>query len=273
MPIGALIGSAPPNSFPFHWSNKEITYLGMRIGPSLRKLVKLNLQPIITRIKEDLNRWGTLPVSWLGRISVLKMNILPRLLYPLQMLPNSIPNSFFIDLDRMFTRLQGKKVRMKINKLQRSKDQGSLGVPNMRLYYWAAQMRYIYEWVNPDATNTWIDMESKNCGILSLKNCPFVNHKKVKLEVQNNFIVLNTLNTWNKIKAGFKLKKHFSLLAPIWRNPDFPPSCQDIVFRLWQESGLDRLAKLYEGGIMQSFEGLKSKYSLQQSHFFFDICK
>lgn len=79
--------------FPFKWSPKEITYLGMRIGPSLKKLVKLNLKPIITRIREDLHRWGTLPVSWLGRISVLKMNISPRLLYPLQKLPNSISNS------------------------------------------------------------------------------------------------------------------------------------------------------------------------------------
>lgn len=184
------------------------------------------------------------------------MNILPRLLYPLQMLPNSIPNSFFTDLDRTFTRFiwQGKKVRMKIGKLQRSKDQRGLGVPNTRLYYWAAQMRYIYEWVNSDATNTWVDMESRNCGILSLKDCPFVNHKKANLEVQNNFMVLNTLNTWHKIKACFKLKKHFSLLAPIWRNPDFPPSCQDIVFRFWKKNGLDRLAKL---------EGLKNKYSLQ----------
>ncbi len=66
----------------------------------------------------------------------------------------------------------------------------------MRSYYWAAQLWYIYEWVNPDSTNTWIDIESRNCGLLALKDCPFVNYKKAKLEVQNNFIVRNTLNTW-----------------------------------------------------------------------------
>lgn len=47
-----------------------------------------------------------------------------------------------------------------------------------------------------------------------------------------------------------------------------PPSYQDSVFKLWQERGLDQLVKLYEGGTMESFEGLKSKYSLQQSHFY-----
>lgn len=270
MPVGALAGSSPPSGFPFHWSPKEITYLGIKIGPSLRKLIKLNLTPVTMRIREDLHRWGTLPVSWLGRISVLKMNILPRLLYPLQMLPNTIPNSFFSNLNKLFTQFlwQGKRVRMKIGRLQRNKNNGGLGVPNICFYYWASQMRYIYEWVNPDVTNTWIDIESRNCGVLKLKDCPFVNHKKAKQEVHDNFIVLNTLNTWSKIKVHFKLKNNFSLLAPIWRNPDFLPSCQDPVFKVWQEKGLDQLAKLFTGGTMESFESLKSKYSLQQSHFF-----
>lgn len=194
MPIGALRGCASPSGFPFKWSPKEITYLGIRVSPFLKKLVKLNLKPIVTRIRDDLHRWGTLPVSWLGRISVLKMNILPRLLYPPQMLPNSIPNRFFTELDKIFTQFiwQGKKVRMKICKLKRSKEQGGLGVPCMRTYHWAAQLRYIYEWVNPETTNTWIDIESRNCGLLALKDCPFVNYKEAKLEVQNNFIVQNT---------------------------------------------------------------------------------
>ena len=85
---------------------------------------------------------------------------------------------------------------------------------------------------------------SRNCGILALRDCLFVNYKKAKLEVQNNFIVLKPLNTWNKIKICFRLKNHFSLLAPIWRNSDFPPSCQDSVFKLWHERGPDQLAKL-----------------------------
>uniref|UniRef100_H2MR45 Reverse transcriptase domain-containing protein n=1 Tax=Oryzias latipes TaxID=8090 RepID=H2MR45_ORYLA len=146
-------------------------------------------------------------------------------------------------------------------KLQRSKDQAGLAVPNIRFYYWAAQMRYIHEWVNPTVSNTWIDMESGNCGIVTLKYCPFICYNKVKLEVQNNFIVSNTLNTWNKMLLFFKLKKHFSVLAPTFRNPDFIPSCQDIGFKLWHEKGLEQLAKLYGGNALESFEALKNKFS------------
>ncbi len=112
---------------------------------------------------------------------------------------------------------------MKIGKLQRGNEQGGVGVPNMQLYYRAAQTRYIYEWMNPDFTNTWIDMESENCGILTLKDCPFVNYKKVKLKIQNNFIVLNTLHTWNKFKVYFRLKNHFHFLLPYGEIP-VPPN-------------------------------------------------
>lgn len=48
----------------------------------------------------------------------------------------------------------------------------------------------VHEWAN---INPWIDVESTNCGLLTLKNCPFVNYKEAKLEVQDNFIVQNTL--------------------------------------------------------------------------------
>lgn len=47
----------------------------------------------------------------------------------------------------------------------------------------------------------------------------------------------------------------------------FPPSCQDLVFSLQQEKSLDQLIKLCEGGTMEAFEGLESKYYLQHFHF------
>lgn len=270
MPIGSLVNYPPPIDFPFNWSPKEITYLGIRISPHIEKLVKININPILVKIKTDLDRWCSLPISWLGRISILKMNILPRLLYPLQMLPNSIPNKMFLNIHKIFTRFlwQGKKVRMKISKLQRPKALGGLGVPDIRLYYWAAQLRYIFEWVNVDPENTWIDIESTNCGSLLLKYAPFISHKKGKSMVQDNFIVSNTLDTWNKIKVYFKLKNHFSLLAPIASNPEFPPSNQDAVFRDWHERGLTQLANLFDGGTMFSFQDIKDQYALPNSHFF-----
>lgn len=76
------------------------------------------------------------------------MNILPKILYPLQMLPDSIPNVTFRSIDKIFTQFlwQGQKVRMKISKLQHMKEQGGLGGPKCTfLAHWAAQLRYMYK--------------------------------------------------------------------------------------------------------------------------------
>lgn len=50
-------------------------------------MFKANFNPFLDSIKRDLNRWTPLPLSLLDRVSIVKMNILPRLLYLLQMIP------------------------------------------------------------------------------------------------------------------------------------------------------------------------------------------
>lgn len=73
------------------------------ISPTKRRihLGKMNLSPLFKKVKLDLLRWLSLPISWLGQIAVIKMNILPRILYPMQMTSNTIQNSFFKDLHRI----------------------------------------------------------------------------------------------------------------------------------------------------------------------------
>jgi hypothetical protein len=55
-------------------------------------MYKANLVPLFDTIRHDLECWNSLPISLLGRISLLKMNILPRLLYPIQMIPVLLSN-------------------------------------------------------------------------------------------------------------------------------------------------------------------------------------
>lgn len=80
MPLGSLKRIPQnPSPFPFKWSPEGFVHLGIRITPSLDQLYQV--------IRLDLERWNTLPISWLGCVALLKMSILPRLLYPMQMIP------------------------------------------------------------------------------------------------------------------------------------------------------------------------------------------
>uniref|UniRef100_A0A3P9IF90 HAT C-terminal dimerisation domain-containing protein n=1 Tax=Oryzias latipes TaxID=8090 RepID=A0A3P9IF90_ORYLA len=108
-----------------------------------------NYGKLMLNLKSDLTRWEILPLSLVGRIETVKMNVLPRLLYLFQALPIWIPSSTFKILNKMISTFvwQNKKPRIRKKLLCSSKRDGGLGLPNLRLYYWAAQLRGLAEWV------------------------------------------------------------------------------------------------------------------------------
>ena len=41
-------------------------------------------------IKDDTNRWKDIPCSWIGRVNIIKMTILPKAIYRFNAIPNPI---------------------------------------------------------------------------------------------------------------------------------------------------------------------------------------
>ena len=66
-----------------------------------KKLYSKNGKTLMKVIEEDMNKWKSIPCSWIGRFNTVKMTILPKSIYRFKAIPVEIAKAFFTELKQI----------------------------------------------------------------------------------------------------------------------------------------------------------------------------
>ena len=121
------------NTIPFTLAPSKVKYLGMNLTKYVQGLKEESYKILMKEIKE-VNKWREIPCSWIGRLNIVKVSVLPNLIYRFNATLIKVPASYFVNTNKLTLKFICRRERPRMaNTILKEKNKvGGLTLPSLK---------------------------------------------------------------------------------------------------------------------------------------------
>ena len=248
------------------WSKGPINVLGVIIPITDKKnIFKLNLEDKIASIRQTMQIWLKRNLSILGKVNILKSQLLSKLTYVLSVLPN-LPLHYIEEIQSMFFKFiwNYKKDKIKRNIQINTIKHGGLSVPDIATYQKSLKMSWVKRYLTSNLSpwKLFLDETLRDFGGKLIFNGDMSPTDKRFETIKNDFhkdILVNWFTLKETSNKPFSLK-----IGPIiiWNNKNIKIQDKTICYKQWIEKGIISIGDLFINGRFIDYNHFIQRYGI-----------
>ena len=216
---------------------------------NLAEMVTLNFDKQISKIRSLLQQWSRRLLTPIGRITVLKTIIIPKMNHLFISLPDP-SNEFINRLNDMFYKFiwNNKIDKVKRTAITRDYLKGGLKMINIGQFIKALKCTWIRRLVNSTKSSSWISVFQTTYGqnaqtyFFELGD-DYLNTLTI---TNNNIFWKDVFNSWKSTIKYIQPNRHNLLYLPLWLNSNIKIGSRSVIYKDWYKKGVKNIGDLMD---------------------------